>query len=155
MRWMVVLFVAVPLVELYLLVLIGAWMGLGATIVLTLGTGLAGGMLARAEGLRVWRSWQRAIAELRPPDHGVAEGLLVLVGGVLLITPGVLTDITGLVCVLPWSRRRLAAWLVRRFELQRGFMQEVHMGSAAGVHHERELIETTATEVEDDSRPSS
>ena len=153
MRWMIVLFVVVPLVELYLLVVIGAWLGLGATILLTLGTGIAGGMLAKSEGLRVWQSWQRALAELRPPDHGVAEGLLVLVGGVLLITPGILTDLAGLLCVVPMSRRRLAAWLVRRVESEHTFMT-LHVAPPVGLHHDGETIETSGIEVEDDSSPS-
>ena len=150
---MVSLFIIIPLLELYLLIQIGAWLGLGATVLLTLVTGLLGGMLARSEGLRVWRSWQRSLAEMRPPEHGVVEGLLVLVGGVLLITPGVITDVVGLLCVVPVSRHRIAARLLKRFE---GRWQ---VGLGAGPTRGPgpwggDVIETTGQSVEEDGSGS-
>jgi UPF0716 protein FxsA len=152
-RWIVSLFVVIPLLELYLLIQIGAWLGLGATVLLTLVTGLLGGMLARSEGLRVWHSWQRSLAEMRPPEHGVVEGLLVLVGGVLLITPGVLTDVVGLLCVVPASRHRIAVQIRKRLEGR--WQVGLGTGSMRGpASWSGEVIETTGQSVtEDASRP--
>jgi UPF0716 protein FxsA len=107
------LFTAVPLVDLWVLLYVGRSLGLWPTIGLIVATGFAGAWLAKAEGLRVLRDWQRALAEARLPDDGVLFGLLVLVGGVLLVTPGLLTDAVGLLLLFP-PTRRVAAKALRR-----------------------------------------
>lgn len=116
MRYLLLLFVLVPLVELYLLLWVSRLIGFWATVALTLVTGVVGGSLAKAEGLRVWRAWQRAMEQMRPPEEGVIDGVLVLIGGVLLITPGVLTDLLGLTLLLPLTRRPIAAYMRRRVD---------------------------------------
>jgi UPF0716 protein FxsA len=103
-------FTVIPLVELYLLLVIGRHVGALPTVVLVLITGLVGALLARKEGLRVVRRWQQSLARGRMPEEGILGGLLVLVGGVLLVTPGVLTDLVGFLLLLPPSRR----WIARR-----------------------------------------
>lgn len=110
------LFIIVPLVEVYLLFGLSHLMGFWATVALVLVTGVLGASLAKREGLRVLGRWQAALAEARMPEEGVLDGLLVLVGGVLLVTPGVLTDLTGLLLLLPPTRKVAAAWLRRRAE---------------------------------------
>jgi UPF0716 protein FxsA len=109
LKWVIVPFVVVPLLELYLLLWLGSLIGFWPTVVVVLVTGLVGGTLAKREGLKVWRDWRRALDELRPPEQGVVDGLLVLVGGAFLLTPGVLTDALGLALLVPWSRRRIAS----------------------------------------------
>lgn len=120
MRWVVVLVIVVPLVELFLLLQIDRLVGFWPTIALTIVTGFLGGSLAKREGLKVWRSWRTAMAELRPPEQGVVDGVLVLLGGALLITPGVLTDLTGFALLIPFTRRivarRVRAAIDRRLE---------------------------------------
>lgn len=111
MVWL--LFVIVPLVELYLLLAVGSLVGFWPTVLLVLVTGMLGASLARREGFRVLRRWQEALARGEMPEEGVLGGLLVLVGGVLLITPGVLTDAVGLLLLLPPSRRWIGRWLMR------------------------------------------
>lgn len=108
MRWLVVLVIVVPLTELFLLLQINRVVGFWPTIALTVVTGFVGGGLAKREGLKVWRSWSAAMRELRPPEQGVIDGVLVLLGGALLITPGVLTDLTGLLLLIPPTRRLIA-----------------------------------------------
>ncbi|MFW6052017.1 MAG: FxsA family protein [Myxococcota bacterium] len=110
------LFTVVPFVELYLLLLIGRVLGALPTLLLVIGTGFVGAWLARSEGLRVVRQWQKALAEGRVPEEGVLGGLLVLVGGVLLITPGVLTDAVGLLLLFPSTRTVLVDVLRRHLE---------------------------------------
>ncbi len=114
LRGLLVLFVVVPLVELYLLTLIARATSFWWAVALTLVTGVLGGSLAKREGLRVWRRWQEALSRMQVPEEGVVGGLLVLVGGVLLITPGVLTDLTGLLLLLPQPRRWVASAIRRR-----------------------------------------
>lgn len=113
---LLLLFTVVPVVELYLLITLGQNVGAAPTIGLVLGTGLLGAWLAKREGTRVVRSWQASMARGEPPKEGVISSLLVLVGGVLLVTPGVVTDVTGLVLLLPWTRRLVANALRKRLE---------------------------------------
>jgi UPF0716 protein FxsA len=103
-----VLFVALPFVDLVLLLRVGAFLGFWPTVALTLGMGALGAWLAKREGLRVWRAWTRALAELRTPDEGIVDGVLVIAGGALLMAPGVLTDVVGFTLLIPPTRRLIA-----------------------------------------------
>lgn len=116
------LFTVVPLVELYLLIGLGRRVGVGPTIAMVLLTGLLGAFLARREGARVLRDYQRSLSEGRLPEEGVLSGVLVLVGGALLVAPGVLTDVVGILLLVPPTRRWIARIVRRRLELgiQRG-----------------------------------
>lgn len=113
------LFTLVPALELYLLIQIGQVMGALSTVLLIAVTGAVGAALAKREGLSVLSRLQAELQTGLPPADRLVEGLLVLIGGVLLITPGVLTDLTGFLLILPVSRRwlapRLRVWLSRRF----------------------------------------
>lgn len=104
------LFIVVPLVELYLLLVLGRAMGFWPTVGLVLATAALGTYFGKREGLRVLRSWRESLARGEMPEEGILGGLLVLVGGVLLITPGVLTDLAGILLLLPPSRR----WIAKR-----------------------------------------
>jgi UPF0716 protein FxsA len=131
---LLLLFTVVPLVELYLLVWVAERVGFWSTVALVLLTGALGAAMARAEGLRVFTSWQRALAQGRLPADGVVSGLLVLVGGVLLVTPGVLTDAVGFCLLLPPTRRLVAALLTARLEqaIARGSVHVVRGGPFGG-----------------------
>ncbi|AGP36154.1 FxsA family protein [Sorangium cellulosum] len=113
---LILLFTAVPILELWLLLSIGDRIGFWPTVAIALGTAVLGAALAKREGLKVLASWRGAMAEGRVPDEGLTGGLLVLLGAALLITPGVLTDVAGLVLLLPPARRRIAAVVRERFE---------------------------------------
>lgn len=121
---LLLLFTVIPVVELYLLITIGQNVGAGPTIALVLGTGFLGAWLAKREGSRVLRSWQGSLARGELPKEGVISSVLVLVGGVLLVTPGVVTDVMGLLLLLPWTRRLVAAAILERLE-ERLAVQEV------------------------------
>ncbi len=130
---LLVLFTVVPLAELWLLFRIGDHLGFGATFALVMLTGIVGAALARREGSRVVLQWQKEVSEGRMPSDGVLGGLLVFVGGLLLVTPGVLTDAFGLSLLFPPTRRRVAGWLRER--IQRGIASgnvQV-MGSVGGM----------------------
>lgn len=113
---LLLLFTVVPVVELYLLITIGQRLGAELTIGLVLATGLLGATLAKREGARVLRNWQESMAQGQMPKEGVVSSLLVLVGGVLLVTPGVVTDVTGLLLLVPWTRRWVAEIVRGRLE---------------------------------------
>ena len=110
------LFTIVPTVELYLLIQIGKQIGGVPTIAMVIAMGMLGAALARAEGLRVLREWQRSLAAGTVPTDGVVSGVLILLGGVLLITPGVLSDVAGLLLFIPPVRRQVAYYVTRRLE---------------------------------------
>lgn len=112
------LFTLVPLVELWLLLAIGDAIGFWATVGIAVGTALLGAALAKYEGRRVLAGWRDALAAGRIPDEGVTGGVLVLLGAALLITPGVLTDVAGLLLLFPPTRRRIASLVRARMERQ-------------------------------------
>jgi UPF0716 protein FxsA len=100
----VLLFVVVPLVEIYVLIQVGQVIGGWWTLLLLLGTGLLGGLLVKREGAKAWRALTEALSRGRMPARELADGALVLVGGTLLLTPGLLTDVAGAFCILPFTR---------------------------------------------------
>jgi UPF0716 protein FxsA len=144
------LFTVVPLVELYLLMAIGRTLGPVPTIGLVLLTGALGAWFARLEGLRVIRRWQEAMARQQLPKDGVIDGLLIFVGGILLITPGILTDIAGLSMVMPPTRRVIAGVVRGWFERQiaTGRVQVYSPGYNGPPGAPREVIEVEGEVVE-------
>jgi UPF0716 protein FxsA len=110
------LFTLVPLAELYLLVTIGGLVGLAPTIALIVVTGMFGAWLAKREGRKALAGYQDAMTQGRPPEDGILSGLLILVGGVLLITPGILTDVAGFALMIPPIRHAIAKRVARRVE---------------------------------------
>ena len=111
------LFTVLPLLELFVLIQIGERIGGIPTIGMLLFSGVLGAALARAEGLRVLRAFQGSVSTGQVPADSVINGALVLLGCALLISPGVLSDVLGIVLLLPPSRRvalRIASARVRR-----------------------------------------
>jgi len=104
------LFTLVPLVELYALIRLGSLIGTGPTILLVLGTGAAGAWLARREGFRSWSAVQSELAAGRLPAEELLHALVVVIAGVLLVTPGVFTDAFGLLLLI----RPVRAAMIRR-----------------------------------------
>ncbi|MBI4510416.1 MAG: FxsA family protein [Deltaproteobacteria bacterium] len=125
------LFTLLPFLELYFLLVIGRQVGFWPTLGLVMATGIMGAVLARAEGLRVLRQWQEALSEGRVPEEGVLSSVLILVGGVLLVTPGVLTDVVGFVLLFP-PTRRWACQLARKI-LERNIRKgRIHVVGLSG-----------------------
>ena len=105
------LFTVVPALELWLLIQIGSIIGTFETIFLIILTGAIGANLARNQGIQVLGELNQALQEGKSPAKKVAEGLLILGGGLLLITPGVCTDIVGFSVMIPPFRAVLAQLL--------------------------------------------
>ena len=114
----VLLFTLVPLVELALLVGLGRQVGLVPTLVLCASTGFLGAWLARWQGWRTWMAAQAALAEGRFPGEQVLDGALLLVGGVVLLTPGLMTDALGFTLLVPPGRAVIKSALRRWWERQ-------------------------------------
>ncbi len=106
------LFIAVPLIEMALLVLIGQFIGFLPTLGIVFLTGFLGALLARSQGLLVLARIRAELAAGRVPAESLVEGLLILVAAAVLLTPGLLTDLFGFLCLVPATRRpiRRALW---------------------------------------------
>jgi UPF0716 protein FxsA len=101
---LVVLFVAVPLVELVVIMRVADLISTGPTIALLVADSILGAWLLRREGRRAWRQFREALEEVRWPGDEVTQGGLVIVGGTLLLTPGFVTDLVGFLLLLPPTR---------------------------------------------------
>lgn len=101
---LVLVFLVMPLVELYVILQVGDAIGVLPTIGLLILSSIAGAWLFKREGVKTWRAFRRATEEGRVPAREVADGVLVIFGGALLMTPGFVTDVLGLVCVAPPTR---------------------------------------------------
>jgi len=106
MRWLlvVVAFVVVPLAELWVILSVGDAIGVLPTILILLADSVLGALLLRAQGRGAWRRFVEALRFARIPSHELADGLLLVVGGALLLTPGFLTDTVGVLLLVPPSR---------------------------------------------------
>jgi UPF0716 protein FxsA len=109
-------FTIVPLVELLILIKIAGRIGALNTILLVIFTVLLGAMLVRVEGLRTLRQIQSSLAQGQLPAEELIDGVLIFAGGVLLLTPGVLTDLCALILLIPYTRMHFKRWLRRRFD---------------------------------------
>jgi UPF0716 protein FxsA len=112
---LVVLFIVVPIAELYVLIQIGQAIGILPTIALLILDSILGAALMRSQGRAAWLRFNGALAEGRVPGREVLDGALVIFGGALLLTPGFLSDILGLILLLPPTRALVRTVLVRRF----------------------------------------
>jgi UPF0716 protein FxsA len=109
---LLLLFTLVPLVELALLIQLGRVIGLAATIAIVLLTGVIGATLARWQGLVTLRRVQTEMAEGRVPTDALVDGLLILVAGAMLFTPGLITDTIGCLLLIPPTRTAVRRALV-------------------------------------------
>ena len=110
-----VLFIVVPIAELYVLIQIGQAIGVLPTIALLIADSVLGAALMRAQGRAAWLRFNTALAEGRVPGREVMDGALVIFGGALLLTPGFLSDFLGLILLLPPTRALVRRVLVKRF----------------------------------------
>ncbi|MCB1757010.1 MAG: FxsA family protein [Gammaproteobacteria bacterium] len=105
-----ILFIAVPIVEIAVLIKVGSALGVWTTIALVILTAVVGTMMLRAQSLSTLRSVQGKLDAGELPATQLLEGVALLIGGVLLLTPGFITDAFGFFCLLPPTRR----WLISR-----------------------------------------
>lgn len=112
------LFLVVPIVEIYLLIQVGQVIGALPTIALVVLTAVAGAWLLRQQGLATLARFQANLERKQLPAFELIEAMVLLMGGVLLLTPGFMTDIVGILCLLPPTRHVLVRVLLARVKLQ-------------------------------------
>ena len=110
------LFLIMPVVELALLVQVDKLIGFWPTIGVIVATGVAGSFLARREGLSVWRRLNERLNQGGLPGNELLDGVIILVAGALLITPGVLTDVVGFLGLIPLTRRGIRKLVQKRIK---------------------------------------
>lgn len=113
MPLLLLLFIVVPIVELYVILQVGQAIGVLPTIALLIADSVLGSVLMRSQGRAVWRRFNEALAARRPPAREIADGALVILGGAFLLTPGFVTDIIGLTLLLPPTRAFYRRTLLR------------------------------------------
>ncbi|EIJ44354.1 protein affecting phage T7 exclusion by the F plasmid [Beggiatoa alba B18LD] len=109
------LFIIVPMIEIYLLITVGNLIGIFPTIFLVIGMAATGVYLLRVQGLATVQNLRNSLTRGEEPTEPLLNGLLILLGGVLLLTPGFLTDFFALFCLVPFTRRALIRYLTRYF----------------------------------------
>lgn len=126
------LLVGVPLVELLLIIEVGGTIGAGATILICILTGVVGAQLARTQGSSVMARMRREVSEGRIPARELVDGVLILVAAALLLTPGYITDVVGMLLLVPVTRALVRPFLVRWARARMVTGGNVHVGGFGG-----------------------
>ena len=113
MKWLVALFIIVPTFELALLMFSGKTLGIMPTILIIIATGIGGAYLAKKQGLRAWRDLQFRMANRETPGKALVDSVCILLGGLLLLMPGFITDIVGLLLLFSGPRKILYPFIVK------------------------------------------
>ena len=143
---LVLLFVAVPIAELAILIQIGQAIGVWWTIAILIAVSVIGSLLMRSQGRATWRRFNEALQSGRVPAAEVLDGGLVIFGGACLLTPGFISDIFGLLLLLPPTRAVLRKVLVRRFALRMvGGMTRGSFRAAPGPHPDDDRFDVDGT----------
>jgi UPF0716 protein FxsA len=147
---LVALFIAVPIAELAVIIQVGQAIGVWWTIAILVADSVLGSVLMRSQGRAAWRRFNAALGAGRAPGREVADGVLIIFGGALLLTPGFLTDILGLLFLLPPTRA-----VIRRLFLRQA-MRRVTVtmaGPRMPRHGSRRADDVEGTAVDVDARP--
>ncbi|TQL68588.1 UPF0716 protein FxsA [Nocardioides albertanoniae] len=132
---LVVLLLVVPLAELFVLIQVGQVIGVWWTILLLVADSIFGAWLMRREGARAWSALSTALSTGKLPSSEIADGALILLGGALMLSPGFVTDIFGIVLILPFTRpvfRRILAVLVQKRLVSAAMPTMFGAGAAGG-----------------------
>ena len=144
------IFIVVPLAELYVIFKVGEAIGYPLTILILAVDSIVGSLLLKSQGRAVWRRFSEAMAAGRVPHREVLDGVMVIFGGAFLITPGFLTDILGILLLLPPTRAMLRTLVVRA--LRGRVALEVAGAATRRRSRDRFDVEGTATELRDEPR---
>src|SRR3954452_7250049 len=113
MLFLVLLFIVLPIAEIYVIIKVGEAIGVLPTIALLIVDGFVGAALARSQGRAAWARFNQALAEGRVPARETLDGAMIIVGGAFLLAPGFITDAIGLLLLLPPSRALLRGTIAR------------------------------------------
>lgn len=155
MNPLVLLLLLLPVLEIAVMIQVGTWIGAGPAVLLIVASFLAGSLLLRHQGLATLRRAQETLDRGELPVGEVFQGFCVVAGAILLMIPGFLTDIVGLLLLLPFPRDALGRWLLNRLRANgslRMWTSETHSGPAGG-GRTGHVIDVEYTEVKPDPPP--
>lgn len=113
---LLLILLSLPLIELALLIKVGQWIGFWPTMLILVGTAIGGGLVLHQQGFAALNRLLSEMREGRPPIEAAVDGAFILFAGMLLITPGLITDTCGLLLLVPPLRRGFARWLLGRMD---------------------------------------
>lgn len=125
MHYLIALFIGMPILELALLIKLHNAVGFVPTVLLVLATGIAGAALVRRQGVAILFKIQQEMANGNLPAPQMIDGVMVVVAGALLVTPGIITDLAGFSLLIPFVRERIRFWLRKKLEekVRSGYIQ--------------------------------
>lgn len=105
MMWFIIItLIIIPVVEIMIFIWVGDMVGIWSVLLLILLTGVLGTLFVRSQGIQTWRKLQMSIRSGRPPGDDILSVICIVIGGVLLVLPGLLTDLIGILLVIPFTR---------------------------------------------------
>lgn len=113
-------FLTIPFLEIYFLLKIGSIIGVFPTVLMVVFTAVLGAWLLRRQGLSTLQRFQNSLAQGQVPALEMIEGAILLVGGALLLTPGFFTDAIGFACLIPFTRNKMATFIIEKHLIQAG-----------------------------------
>ncbi len=114
--YLIALFIGLPIIELALLFELHGLVGFFPTVLLVLFTGIAGATLVRRQGLATFLEIQQEMSIGNVPAPQMMDGIMILISGALLVTPGMITDVTGFLLLIPFVREKIRFWLKKKLE---------------------------------------
>lgn len=145
------LFLVVPVVEIYLLIEVGSVIGAFPTILLVVATAVIGAFLLRQQGMSTLARFQKNMSNGTLPAKEMMEGVFLVVGGALLMTPGFFTDTLGFLCLIPFTRRYMVDQMIKRslFKAQAG-MSGANRSNVDGDIIEGEFVQKPTQSIDKD-----
>lgn len=150
--WLLLAFIAIPMIEIALFIQVGGLIGLGWTLLIVLATAVLGTWLVRTQGAMALNNLRQSFSELRDPTEPLADAAMILVAGALLLTPGFFTDAVGFALLTPPFRRVAFLWLRRNVKM-RTFTAETHHARRHTPARE-DVIDGTYQEVSPPKQPT-
>ncbi len=146
---LVALFIGVPLIEIYLFIQVGGIIGALPTVLVVIVTALLGVSLLRSQGFRTMAKFQQEVTTGQLPASTMLEGVALIFGGALLLTPGFLTDAIGFLCLIPFTRQTIIAWIIKNMKVpSSGFYGSISQPKP----HDPDVIEGEFRKQDENSR---
>jgi UPF0716 protein FxsA len=161
--WLFAAFIAIPMIEIALFIQVGGWIGLWPTLLIVVLTAIMGTFLVKTQGRQALMDLQRSFSQLDDPTEPLAHGAMVLVAGILLLTPGFFTDAIGFALLMPGVRTRVFRYLRARInvtQFQMGARDQFRgqarepFGGKPHAAHRPDIIDGEFHEIDPDKRPT-
>jgi UPF0716 protein FxsA len=143
---LLLLFVVVPIAELYTIIRVGASIGFFNTLAVIIAVGFIGSWLVKREGMRTWVRFNQTLASGQIPAKEMVDGVLILGAGALLLTPGFLSDVFGILMLFPPTRAVLRGYVMKRVKAGNFVVRTNFMGGTSAPGRQGPIVDTDATE---------